>query len=325
MLSRVAENMFWMSRYIERAENISRFIDVNQNMALDDYAAAQWAPLVAITGDQDWFEEHYESATRDNVQRFLIIDPDYPNSILSCVRQARENARTIREVISVDMWQEINAFHHFMERNAKDPTLLYNPLMFLSTVRRYGHAIRGVTDATMSYDETWHFGRLGRLLERADKTSRILDVKYFILLPRVSDVGTPVDTIQWAALLKSASALHMYRRCHGRITPDRVAEFLLLDPHFARSVRFCLIGAEHSLHQITQSLPGQFTTRAEQLMGRAKADLDYNRIRDIIDSGMHQFIDDLQSRFNEIGDAIRDAFFLGVPEPGTSQFQEQQS
>jgi uncharacterized alpha-E superfamily protein len=323
MLSRVAESMFWMSRYVERAENIARFIDVNQNMALDDHAAAQWAPLVAITGDQAWFDERYQSATRDNVQRFLIIDPDYPNSILSCVRQARENARTIREVISVDMWQEINAFHHFMERHAKDPTLLYNPLMFLSTVRRYGHTIRGITDATMSYGETWHFGRLGRLLERADKTSRILDVKYFILLPSVKDVGTPVDTIQWAALLKSASALHMYRRRYGRITPDRIADFLLLDPQFARSVRFCLIGAESSLREITRSPAGQFTTRAEQLLGRVKADLDFSRIDDIIDAGMHQFIDDLQSRLNDIGDGVRDAFFLGIPEPGRPTFAQE--
>lgn len=321
MLSRVADSVFWMSRYIERAENIARIIDVNQNLALDDHAADQWGPLVAITGDEDFFRDRYEAVTRENVLKFLVIDAEYPNSILRCVRQARENARTIRELISVDMWEEVNAFHHFLQRSAKDTTLLYNPHAFLAHVKRSSYTIDGLTGATMSHGEAWHFGQMARLLERADKTSRILDVKYFILLPTPDDVGSPVDTIQWAALLKSASGLHMYRRRHGRINPSTVAEFLLLDPHFPRSVRFCLIGAEQSLREVSQSPPGTFTNQAEQLLGRLRSELDFSRIDDVVDRGMHEFIDDLQQRLNQVGVAICETFFAGDSD-GLDSLQE---
>ncbi len=324
MLCRVAESVFWMSRYIERAENIARIIDVNQNMALDDHASGQWAPLVAITGDQADFDRRYTTLTRENVLTFLVIDPEYPNSILNCVRNARENARTIRELISVDMWEEVNAFHHFMERSARDKTLLYNPHIFLSHVKRASHTIDGLTNATMSHGEAWNFGQIARLLERADKTSRILDVKYFILLPSIEEVGSPIETNQWAALLKSASGLHMYRCRHGRIKPATVAEFLLLNPHFPRSVRHCLIGAEQSLLEVSQSPRGTFTNRAEQLLGRLRSQLDFSQIDDVIDRGLHEFIDDLQRRLNQVGAAIHESFFAGTPTAGTMTQESRQ-
>ncbi|MBX3437294.1 MAG: alpha-E domain-containing protein [Planctomycetaceae bacterium] len=315
MLSRVAESAFWMTRYIERAENIARFIDVNQHLALDDFAAGQWAPLVAITGDLAEFEARYETASRDSVLQLLTIDAQYGNSILSCVRRARENARTIREVISVDMWEEINQFYHFVERWAKEPTMLLNPHAFLAHVRRASNTIEGITNGTMSHDEAWNFVQLARMLERADKTSRILDVKYFILLPTVHDVGTPIDTIQWSALLKSASALHMYRRRHGRISPEAVAEFLLLDRYFPRSVHFCLLRAEQALREVSGSSREAFTNRAEQLLGRLRSELDYLRVQEVFERGMHEFIDNLQSRLNQIGEAIHQSYFVGAPEP----------
>lgn len=322
MLSRVADSAYWMGRYIERAENIARFIDVNQHLALDDFAAGQWAPLVAITGDQALFDARYEAPSRSNVLRFLTVDADYPNSILSCVRSARENARTIREIISVDMWEEINQFYHFVERWAKEPMMLLNPHAFLVHVRRASNTIEGITNGTMSHGEAWNFVQTARMLERADKTSRILDVKYFILLPDVRDVGSPIDTIQWAALLKSASALHMYRRRHGRISPENVAEFLLLDRYFPRSVHFCLLQAEQSLREVSGSSREAFSNRAEQLLGRLRSELDYMHVRDVFARGMHEFIDDLQSRLNQIGDAITETFFIGaVDDPPLMQQQ----
>jgi uncharacterized alpha-E superfamily protein len=322
MLSRVANSVFWMSRYIERAENTARFIDVNQNLALDDYAATQWSPLVATTGDKKDFETRYETTSRENVLRFLMVDAAAENSILCCARKARENARTVREIISVDMWEEINQFYHFVEKWAKEPTLLLNPHAFLKQVRRASNLIIGITHGTMSHGEAWNFSQMGRLLERADKTSRILDVKYFILLPTVKDIGTPLDTIQWAALLKSASALHMYRRRHGRITPHAVAEFLLLDRAFPRSVHFCLLGAEQSLRAVSGVTRESFSNRAEQLLGRLRSELDYMRVEDVIERGMHEFIDDLQLRLNQVGDAIHELFFAGATD-GLRFAQEQ--
>ena len=167
----------------------------------------------------------------------------------------------------------------------------------------------------MSLNESWHFVRMGRLVERADKTSRILDVKYFTLLPNLADVGTPLDTIQWAALLKSASALEMYRKVHGRITPTDVADFLMLDRQFARAMHFCLIKAEESLLKITGGQPGTFRNVAEQRLGRLRAELDYGQINEIIDDGLHEFIDGFQTKLVDVGAAIAETFFGAEPAP----------
>ena len=316
MLSRVANSIFWMTRYIERAENTARFLDVNLNMSLDTMnvdIGEQWMPLVETSGDKELFIERYGEATAESVKRFLICDPDYPNSIASCVRSARENARTVRETISQPMWEEINKFFLMVQQactaDAQDQTLS-NPSELLREVRRTSHTIHGLTNATMTHDDAFHVARLGRLLERADKTSRILDVKYYILLPGGKyDVGSPLDSIQWAALLKSASALHMYRRQHGSIDPNVVAEFLLLDRHFPRSVRSCLIEAQHSLHRITGSPLGEYSNRPEQLLGKLRSELDFTDYETILDEGMHESIDRLQRRINEVGVAIHDEFF----------------
>ena len=204
MLSRVAESVYWMSRYVERAENVSRFIDVNLNLTLDLGTAggSQWAPLVYTTGDHQQFLDRYHDFTQEKVIQFLTFDEKNPNSILSCLRAARENARTVREVISSAMWEEINKFYLMVSAAAVEQNKPSSPFDFFNQIKLSSHMLQGVTDATMSHGEAWHFARIGRLLERADKTSRILDVKYFVLLPNVADVGTPLDSIQWAALLK---------------------------------------------------------------------------------------------------------------------------
>jgi uncharacterized alpha-E superfamily protein len=168
----------------------------------------------------------------------------------------------------------------------------------------------------MSHGEGWHFGRLGRLLERADKTSRILDVKYFILLPDVSDVGTPFDNIQWSALLKSASALEMYRKHHGRITPQQVVEFLIFNPSFPRAIRYCLIKGEDSLHAISGSDGRTGQTLAERRLGRLRADLDYADIEEITAQGLHEFLDNFQAELNRVGEAIFEIFFALRPVEG---------
>lgn len=314
MLSRVAEAIYWMSRYIERAENTARFIDVNLNLMLDLPAgsAEQWEPLLRATADLPVFSEHYDSATAENVIEFMTFDPDNPNSILRCLHIARENARSVREVISSEMWEQINTFH-LMVTSASFQGLMGNPYGFFSRVKNESHLLWGLTDATMSHGEAWHFGRLGRLLERADKTSRILDVKYFILLPAVSDVGSPFDNLQWSALLRSASALEMYRKRHGRIAPDKVVDFLLLDHDFPRSVRFCICKAEESLRATLGSAPGTFSNTADQQMGRLRGRLDYLSVEEIISVGLHEFLDALQQEMNTAGEAIFDTFFAMRP------------
>lgn len=320
MLSRVADSIYWLNRYIERAENVARVIDVNLHLALDTPGAGRerWEPVVSTTGDRDIFVEHFGDYTRENVIRFLVFDPDNTNSILSCLYKARENARSIREVVSSEMWEAVNTFYLLVRAQAfgDHETMIATPHAFLERCKVSSHTFAGVMEATMSHGEAWNFGRLGRFVERADKTSRILDVKYFVLLPDPSYVGSPLDNIQWAALLRSASALEMYRKRHGRIDPTRVAEFLVLDREFPRAMRHCLVCAEESLRAISGSPQATFQNPAEQRLGRLRATLDYARIDEIVAEGLHEFCDDFQAQLNGLGEAISETFFAAEPLPG---------
>ena len=315
MLSRVADSIYWMHCYIERAENVARFIDVNLRLLLDLPAGTteQWQPLVNTTGDHELFQERYGAATQDNVITFLTFDTANPNSIASCLRKARENARSVREVISSEMWEQANRFYLMVHDAAAAARVKQTPHAFFTEVKMASHLFVGITDATMSHGEGWHFGRFGRLISRADNTTRLLDVKYYILLPAATDVGTPVDDVQWAAVLKSASAFEMYRKRFGRIAPDRVADFLLLDREFPRSVHYCVVKAEESLHAITGSPAGTFRNPAEQRLGRLRSELDYTSIQEILMSGLHEFLDGLQAKLNGVGDAVSETFFALRP------------
>ena len=310
MLSRVAESIFWMSRYIERAENVARFIEVNWHLILDSAQgdSEEWQPLVDTTGDTDIFFERFGEATRENVIQFLTFDTKNTNSILSCVRAARENARTVRDAISSEMWEQINLFYLMMNDEASGNKALESPYDFFSQVKLASHLFVGITDNTMAHNEGWHFCRMGSMLERADKTSRIVDVKYFRLQePGTNDVNH--DEVQWAAVLKSASAFEMYRKSYHRISPDRVVEFLLLDREFPRSILFCLMRAADSMHAITQTPAGSFRNSAEQRLGQLVSELSYAEVHPILEGGLHEYLDGLQTKLNLIGDGIWQTFF----------------
>lgn len=314
MLSRVADSIYWMNRYLERADNIARFIDVNYHLTLDVRTGdEQWLPLIATAAALPQFHERYDRPTRGNVIKFLAFDRENPDSILSCVERARENARAVRDQITIESWEEINSLYLMVRHEAALDNVTADPYRFLSSVKTAGSLIQGVIDATTSRSEGWHWGRIGRMLERADKTSRLLDVKYFILLPAVTDVGTPLDDLQWTALLKSASALEMYRKRFGRIAPERVAEFLLLDRTFPRSVQFCVHLADLSLRTITGTQSATFSNRAEQMLGRLGSMLAYSGIGEIVSAGLHEFLDQLQRDLNTVDDAIYEGFFALRP------------
>ena len=309
MLSRVAESIHWMSRYIERAENVARFIDVNLNLMLDlpVGSAQQWQPLIDITGDTDGFARRYGAATQQNVIQFLTFDPENVNSIFSCLRAARENARSVREVISSEMWEQLNQFYLMV--NAAAAAGVSDPQELFASVKLSSHLFAGITDATMTHNEGWHFCRLARELERADKTTRILDVKYFLLLPTAADVGTTFDDIQWAAVLRSASAFEMYRKRYGRILPAKIVEFLLLDREFPRAVHCCLTASRESAHAISGTPAGIFRNPVEQLLGELCSELAYGQVEDIISGGLHEYLDRLQTKMNLVGTGIHETFF----------------
>jgi uncharacterized alpha-E superfamily protein len=313
LLSRVADAMYWMSRYIERAENIARYIGVNLNLQLDLplTPSQQWQPLIDTTGDTEEFKKRYRDATQANVIEFLAYDDQNPSSIVSCLSAARENARSVRETISPGMWEQINSMYLHIQQHDSIP----EPERLLDSFReiRMGcHLFQGLTDATLSHNEAWHFIQLGRRLERADKTSRILDVKYFLLLPSLKDVGTPYDDIHWAAVLKSVSGFEMYRKTYGRITPRNVVEFLVMDRDFPRAIQYCISEANESLHRITGVPLDSFRYRSEQLLGLLEGELNFTGVDDVLSSGLHEYLDNLQRKMNNVDNALH-ADFLSLP------------
>ncbi|MEM9136474.1 MAG: alpha-E domain-containing protein [Cyanobacteria bacterium P01_F01_bin.42] len=318
MLSRVADSIYWLNRYIERVENVARFLEVNLNLSLDDSTglAEQWRPLVTTTGDLRLYQSLNSDFSGDRVINFLAFESRYPNSIVSCVKSARDNARSIRDQISSTMWEQLNDFY-LMVSESKEGVSLNDLSEFLDRVKQYSHSFNGVMDATMSHNEGWYFGCMGRYMERADKTSRILDVKYFQLLPGQEAVGSPIDELGWIALLKSASAYEMYRQslcsAQHRITPAGVAKFLILDDQFPRSIRFCLREAERSLRRITGNSVGGWKHSSERTLGRLRAELEYKTIDEILQSGLHEFLDGLQHQMNTVDHEIYETFFALPP------------
>jgi len=310
MLSRAAESVYWMCRYIERAENIARMVNVNWQLSLDDTSTApQWQPLVSITGDEAYFEKHYGEASAENVMHFLAFDVNYASSILSCLQAARENARSIRELIPSDMWEQVNGFYQQIS-HAAAATAPESPHAFFHMVIKESNEFIGRTMTTMTRNDAWYFCRAGRMLERADKTSRILEVKYFYLLPKLEDVGSSLDQIHWSALLRSVSALQAYRQRHGQIQPANVVDLLLLNNEFPRSVRFCIERVQESVRRMTGgAVGGRYVNDAERLCDQLRSHLACSEAADVVRVGVHEYIDTLQQQLNAIGDAIADSFF----------------
>ena len=311
MLSRVADHLYWMGRYAERAEHTARVLNVHTHLALEEGPEARKKRvrlvLVALRQAETEADSFQEAANG------VTLDGNNPSSLLSCLRACRENARQIRERIASEMWEQINKFYFFVKESAYSDAATDTPQDFYSKVKMESHLYAGIADATMNRGEDWHFARMGKLIERADKTSRIIDVKYFLLLPKPEDVGTPFDNIQWAALLKSASALDMYRRKFDHISPERVASFLILDRNFPRAILFCIMVAENSLHAITGSPMDSYQNEAERRMGLLHSELVFASIDEIIDIGLHEYLDKFQTRLNRVDDAIKRSFFSMEP------------
>ena len=312
MLSRVANNIYWMGRYLARAASISRFIEVNFQLMLDQPAAEaeQWEPLVRVTGDYRLFVDRYGSASRQNVMSFLTFDTDYGNSVLTSLARARENARTVREHLPSDLWEAVNTVYHTVRDAGRtgmgvgqDSCALYRE------IQSSGQLIRGIVDGLMARGDGYHFFQAGCHLEQADKTSRLLDVKYFLLLPDVGSVGTPLDLIQWGALLRSFGALEIYRRQHGSITPFNVATFLILDRCFPRSILYCLQRTDRALRIISGTDLSNHHNRAGEVLSQVCAELCDHSMAEIFQRGLHEFIEDLQGRLNEIDSAVYATYF----------------
>ena len=306
MLSRVANANFWMHRYLERSENYARFMDVNFNLSLElpPDIPEQWRPLVEATGDWELYKSLHGEESREKIIYFLGFDTENPNSLCNSITHARENARSIRPEITREMWEQINRLY-FLTKEGHDKKIWkkQDPRDFFHLIKTGVHLIYGIFYTTIARDEGWHYGKMGQLIERADKTSRILDVKYHILLPTPKEVGSPIDLIQWVALLKSVSAFDMYRKKNGKLTSWGIVEYLILDREFPRAMLSCLINTEHSLHTLSGVTEG-FSNLAEKKIGLLKSRLEYSDINDVFSVGVHEFLDTFQLQLNEVSSSI---------------------
>jgi len=310
MLSRTASNLYWMSRYIERAENTARILDVTYRLSLlaaedPDLVNQEWFAPLNITGSLYPFSGRHSTVSAEEVMHLLAVDDDNPTSICSCIRKARESARAVRGAITSEMWEIING--SWLETAALDEKImLRGPSPWFDWVKERSHLFRGVTFGTMRRDDAYDFTRLGTHIERADSTARILDVKYHVLLPSVRDVGGAVDYYQWSAVLRSLSAFESYRKVYkDAITPMRVAELMILRDDIPRSLAFCMGEAYTTLTKVRNGDSAETLRRA----GEIRSGLQFGRIADIFKEGLHEYLTRFLSRNSELGTHIEASFF----------------
>ena len=315
MLSSTADHLYWMARSMERAENTARMLDVTYRMSLLKQAVAEphheWRAMLSISGLHEDFEERYDEPSAANVMHFMALDEKNPGSIYNSIFTARENARAVRGSITSEMWEALNSTWLEM-RGIHAEGIAENGLSpFFEWVKERSHLSRGITHGTLLRDDTYRFLRLGTFFERADNTARILDVKYHILLPSLSEVGGAADYYQWGALLRSVSAFESYRKVYrDQITSKRVAELLILRADMPRSLTTCMNEVNRLLQEINGPRAGEVLRRCGLLQG----ELRFGSIDDIFSHGLHEYLSEFLERIYDMGDLINKTYFWSTDE-----------
>jgi len=315
LLSRYAECIFWLARYVERAENLARILDVNETFSRDRSGKHNWLPIVQLNADEKRFFAKHKEATTESVLAFYVTDTENPSSIVSSIKGARENARTLRPLISTEMWVQLNKFH---TRMTSLPEVAFRPGLLthlFSEIKEACQTHTGITEGTFFRDQGWYFYQIGRYLERADQTTRLLDIKYHSLLPPSIDVGSAADASQWNALLRSAAGYHAYLRMNtSGITPAGVAGFLLLNRRFPRSVFLCIRTVETMLTELKSRYMLRGGQRSAEELDAMRALLSSMPIEHILRQGLHEFLDGLQRQLITVTANLASDFFLKIPE-----------
>lgn len=330
LLARDAEGLFWMARYLERVENMARLIDVTQSFESPGFETEAWFGLIRINADEKNFLERGFSADATHVKRFYLLDKGNSTSIPACLEEARTNARTLRPLISTEMWKQLNVFQRFVSRITPED-LEGDALSRLCTKIKEGvQAHTGITQGTLYRDQGWYFYELGRFIERADQTTRMLDIKFTALLPRGKEEKRVAELTQWNAILRAAAAYHAFKRySRAQFSPEDVVQFLLRDPSSPRSALLCMRRIESHLDDLRRyyglSAVAEATERSEVL----RELLVEKPLSHILATGLHDYLDLVQIHLQELAGAIGRAFFRDWrPEPvpeGQMQIQSQVS
>ncbi|MES2675693.1 MAG: alpha-E domain-containing protein [Pseudomonadota bacterium] len=310
MLSRTADHLFWLARYIERAENLARLLDITWQTSLvpqaQESARRNWQAALLCHDQLPSYVETYQDVTAEKVLAFMVFDPNNPSSIYSCLKSARENAHAVRGTLTQEMWETINAT--WLEMLTLSRRKLHEEELteFFEWVKTRSSLSRGVTFGTMLHDEAFYFIRLGTYIERADSTARLLDVKYYMISEGESP-GTSADYYQWGALLRSVSAFEIYRRGYrGSVSPSRVADLLITRADMPRSLNACIIEVEAML----EKLANRNSKETQRLAGQLSAQLRYADIEEILAAGLHPYLEKFQERVYDLGMRISHDFLL---------------
>ena len=316
MLSRTADHLFWMSRYMERAENTARMLDVNYQTSLlpqsADRAKQGWDGVLGISELTQPFHKKYDTVTPQNVMQFMVRDAGNPSSIVSCLHAARENARAVRGTLTTELFETTNQTWLEFNRMLKDDSFERDPAALFEWVKFRSHLSRGVSVGTMLQDESLHFIRIGTFLERADNTARLLDVKFHALAGDyfgtwADDNAPEVDFYHWSAILRSVSGFEIYRKVYRNvIRPDKVAELLILRPDMPRSLACCMNAVVDNLDLVANVQSSETRRRA----GRLRSDLQFGRIDEILATGLHAYLTQFLDRVNDIGAGISRDFLV---------------
>jgi uncharacterized alpha-E superfamily protein len=316
MLARDADAMYWMSRYVERAEHVARLLLVNANLLIDvgDLAPPTqnrlWQNIRTILRLPDLPEDN-SAPIGQRVEQSLTFDASNPNSILSCIARARENARGIRENISLEMWESLNTLYWSIssddaaQRFDESPDGFYRSMMTSSTL------FQGLTDQTLAHDQRWLFTQLAKHFERADITCRVIETRHHLLSSEEAMAESTVRNINWMAVLRSCCSIEAYRRRHlGDMDPLKVAAFLLLETNFPRSVRFSVHAAYEAIRQIRAGVNPTGVDAAERILGRLDAQLEYAEMDEILAEGLPNYLQRIQSAIADAAMAVQKAYFL---------------
>ncbi len=318
MLSRTADHLFWMARYMERAENTARLLDVNYQTSLlpqsSEATLQGWKGLLSISELMPDYLARFETVNARDVMAFMVSDANNPSSILNCLRAARENARAVRGALTTEVWETMNQTWLEYNRLVKEGALEKDPGELFEWVKFRSHLSRGVTLGTMLQDESFHFQRIGTFLERADNTARLLDVKFHARNTEffgsgVGNEGKEVDFYHWSAVLRSVSAFEVYRKVYRNvIRPEKVAELLILRAEMPRSLVYCMDEVVSNLRAVANDQSHETIRRA----GRLRADLQFSRIDEILATGLHAYLTQFLDRVSDLGYGVSRDFLMPV-------------
>lgn len=309
ILARAAGSLFWLARYLERVENLARIVEITETFSRDS-SGSNWMSVVQINADEKRFFEKHKIANAASVVHFYLLDSDNPTSVPASLQAAHMNARALRPILSIEMWEQVNVMRNSWRAVSASDLTGPGLTRLCKRLREQCQVSEGIVEGSFAHDEGWHFYRMGKNIERADQITRLLDIKYHLLLPSPDAVGSALDASQWNSLLRAANGYQAFRRVYqGRLSPAAVAGFLLFSDSFPRSMTHCVRQISYIMTQLRSRYKLSAGAAAEEKLDEMRAVISDLSIEKIIENGLHEYLDWAQTQLSALTADIRDGFF----------------